>query len=119
MIKNHESGNDVLAGPWELGWRDRGMGHGDYGVMDDKGNLICLDIPKEIAQHIIDLHNVSLKKQPIVDKLVDDIVRSVVHDLHEGYVPGTPKIELQDIEACRQHLIEIIKPLVLSYEKKK
>ena len=26
---------------WEVAWKDRGMGHGDYGIIDDKENLIA------------------------------------------------------------------------------
>lgn len=29
---------------WLVGWRDRGLGHGDFGVIDDKQNIIA-DIP--------------------------------------------------------------------------
>ncbi len=26
---------------WTVGWKDRGMGHGDYGVIDETGKLIA------------------------------------------------------------------------------
>lgn len=56
---------------WVLGWRDRGLGHGDVCVITKPeegeealgGELVidCFTMPKELCEHIIDLHNKSLK----------------------------------------------------------
>lgn len=55
--------DDAITKPWTLGWRDRGLGHGDYGIMVGGklmiGDLACGDL----AEHIIDLHNRWLEDQ--------------------------------------------------------
>lgn len=30
-----------LGGPFSIGWRDRGLGHGDFGILDREGKLIA------------------------------------------------------------------------------
>ncbi len=37
------AGNQLesLGGPFSVGWRERGHGHGDYGVLDSDGVLIA------------------------------------------------------------------------------
>ncbi len=32
---------ESLGGPFAVGWRDRGMGHGDFGILDSEGELIA------------------------------------------------------------------------------
>lgn len=51
----------ILTAKWALGFRDRGLGHGDYGVIiEASGELLLPDVTRDVAQHIIDLHNASL-----------------------------------------------------------
>ena len=39
--------------PWALGYADRGMGHGSYGVLDAYGDLIVGALSREVAEHIV------------------------------------------------------------------
>ena len=39
--------------PWALAYRDRGLGHGDYGVMDANGVLVVGSLDPEIAELIV------------------------------------------------------------------
>jgi len=39
--------------PWSLGFRDRGLGHGDYGVLDCFGDPVVEDIEREDAELIV------------------------------------------------------------------
>ncbi len=50
---------EILKDKWTLGFKDRGLGYGDYAVMMDKEVLVKCP-SKEVAEHIIDLHNKSL-----------------------------------------------------------
>jgi len=54
----------MLTKKWELGWKWRGLGHGDYGIITEDQVLILPCPSKEIAEHIITLHNNNMKKQP-------------------------------------------------------
>jgi hypothetical protein len=51
----------VVKAKWQVCSRDRGMGHGDYGVSAKVGKQVVLivgDLPyKELAQNICDTHN--------------------------------------------------------------
>ena len=47
----------ILAAKWQVRFRDRGMGHGDFGVTTEDGTLIVGPTSQEIAQHIVELHN--------------------------------------------------------------
>ena len=51
---------EMLKSEWILGFKDRGLGHGDYGVVTSDQTLIveCPNIV--VAQHIVDLHNKEL-----------------------------------------------------------
>lgn len=47
---------EVIKSPWSLGFKDRGLGHGDYAIMIDK--MIVVKCPSyEVAKHILELHN--------------------------------------------------------------
>jgi len=53
----------LLNSEWIVGFQDRGMGHGNFGIITKKkGLLITQEIPKEIAEHIVEIHNYELKK---------------------------------------------------------
>ena len=56
-------GASLLTKPWSVGWHDRGMGHGDYGiVVKDTNELIAGPFSYiEVPEHIVDLHNKSLE----------------------------------------------------------
>jgi hypothetical protein len=53
---------DFLKIKWNLGFKDRGMGHGDFAVLTDKAELVAKCLSKEIAEHIIELHSKTLEK---------------------------------------------------------
>lgn len=47
---------EMIELPWSLGFKDRGLGHGDYAIMID--NTLVAECPsREVAEHIIKLHN--------------------------------------------------------------
>jgi hypothetical protein len=49
--------NVLLHKIWTLGYKDRGLGNGDWAVMTDD-DLLIVECPcKDIAEHIIKLHN--------------------------------------------------------------
>ena len=50
---------EVLLPDWALAFRDRGMGHGDFGVVvKDKDDKLVLECPsREVAEHIVEIHN--------------------------------------------------------------
>ena len=50
--------NGVLCAKWSLGAMDRGMGHYSYAVMtEDSEMVIECKTDRELAEHIIELHN--------------------------------------------------------------
>jgi hypothetical protein len=62
-----------LKQKWTLGFNDRGHGHGDYGVIvappeehDPEvlhfGEVIVEQLDKELADHLIKLHNQDLER---------------------------------------------------------
>jgi hypothetical protein len=55
---------EINSQEWALGFRDRGMGYGDYAVIVKETDVLIVECPYyEIAKHIIKLHNESLKKE--------------------------------------------------------
>jgi len=42
---------------WKLGFKDRGMGHGDFGVITTSGRLVVGCPSREVAEHLIEAHN--------------------------------------------------------------
>ncbi len=56
----------MLEKIWALGFKDRGHGHGDFGVITlDSSELVLECSSKELAEHIIKLHNDSIEKKKI------------------------------------------------------
>lgn len=53
---------DSLKIKWSLGFKDRGMGHGNFAVLTDKSELVAKCFSKETAEHIIELHNKTLEE---------------------------------------------------------
>jgi len=53
----------LLNGLWALGYRDRGHDHGDYAVMTKDGKMVVECPNLYVSQHIITLHNKSVKRQ--------------------------------------------------------
>ena len=52
----------LLTVKWEVGFKDRGMGHGDFAVI--AGDLVIVECPaKEIADHIAEAHNRMIKQK--------------------------------------------------------
>ena len=50
---------EMLNVKWDPAFKDRGFGHGDYGIMAN--GILILECPnEEIAYHIINLHNESM-----------------------------------------------------------
>lgn len=55
---------DKISKQWFLGFRDRGLGHGDFCVVAEDDQLVinAFDMSKELCQHIVDSHNDSRKQ---------------------------------------------------------
>lgn len=48
----------IIAAKWALGFNDRGHGNGDYGIiLEESGELVIANCGREVAEHIIQLHN--------------------------------------------------------------
>jgi len=47
----------MLDKVWVVGYRDRGMGHGDYAVMTRLNDMVTECPSMQVASHIINLHN--------------------------------------------------------------
>lgn len=87
VVKEYEERTQrMLTKEWVVGFKDRGMGHGDYGVVIPVENelsdeeleklsheelkcyfsevripeLVIPNIPRELAEHLVELHNKSL-----------------------------------------------------------
>ena len=43
--------------PWKLGYRDRGLGHGDFAVLDRFGDLVVETTNKAVAELIVSAVN--------------------------------------------------------------
>ena len=53
-----ETESDQLTAPrWHLGFRDRGLGRGDFAVLDQKGDVVIEVSDREIAELIISAVN--------------------------------------------------------------
>ncbi len=50
-----------IALKWELGFHDRFLGHGDYGIITAKGKLLIPALDKQLAEHIVGVHNGSIE----------------------------------------------------------
>ncbi len=57
--------------PWAIGYQDRGLGHGDFGVVDSKGNLVvgCCNSQEE-AENIVMAHN---NHYPLIEALQETL----------------------------------------------
>jgi len=55
-----KTGEEMITSEWSLGFKDRGFGHGDFGVVTSDQSLVveCPNIV--VAEHIINLHNKEL-----------------------------------------------------------
>ena len=62
--------NDIIKTKWELGYYDRGMGRGSFGILAENTKIVIIpELNKELAEHIINSHNESLTKQPVCHKI--------------------------------------------------
>ena len=58
---------DIITSKWAIGFHDRGLGHGDYGVIVaqteeeiercDAPTLVLPKLSRELAEHIVEAHN--------------------------------------------------------------
>ena len=56
----------LLKAKWSLGFKDRGMGHGDFAVVTKalKRDILIVECPnRAIAEHIIEAHNGTIKSR--------------------------------------------------------
>lgn len=95
-LKEHEEKlKRQLFCRWTLGFKDRGMGHGDWAVVTtgEVGKLeVIVECPnKEIAEHIIELHNARLPSAA-------EAVKEYLKDIPGFYVMGV-KSPLEDLVA--------------------
>ena len=52
--------DDFRKTKWTIGFKDRGLGHGDFAVMASAQDVVVECPSREVANHIIELHNKSL-----------------------------------------------------------
>jgi len=87
-----------LEKKWALGWKDRGLGHGDWAVIIEDAvetaeHLVVECKTKELAEHIINLHNQSLNKTTVQlypAASEDDPRSEICHECFYGY-PVKPR----------------------------
>ena len=49
---------EALQSEWAIGFHDRGMGRGDYAVIEKDTEVVIIKCPyREIAEHITSIHN--------------------------------------------------------------
>lgn len=47
---------------WTVGFRDRGMGHGDFGVVTKEGEYLIVECAwQRLAEYIVTIHNEKLE----------------------------------------------------------
>ena len=85
MIEEYEAPfKKIITQKWAIGFNDRGMGHGDYGIVVDRHEpteeefdemskeeilefhskpptFVAGPLPKIIVEHIIEVHNASIE----------------------------------------------------------
>ena len=69
---------EFLKKVWNLGFKDRGLGHGDYVVLCGT-ELIIECGSKNLAEHIINLHNRSLIENEV--ELAKDVIKPVIMEI--------------------------------------
>lgn len=47
----------IIEAKWMVGFKDRGLGHGDFGVITAKGEFVVGPCSHEVAEHIVKVHN--------------------------------------------------------------
>lgn len=52
--------SEILKVEWTLGFKDRGLGYGDFAIITPDRGLVIECPDQEVADHIIELHNKSL-----------------------------------------------------------
>ena len=61
MIEEQEAATAArLMRPWHLGFKDRGMGYGDFAVLTAAGDIVAEVTGKQTANRVIDDHNATL-----------------------------------------------------------
>ena len=63
LAKHKKSVRALLGAKWSVGFKDRGLGHGDFAVLTKIGELVVECPNKEIANHIVRLHNSDLSEK--------------------------------------------------------
>ncbi len=59
--KLREEIDEVLTCRWAVGFKDRGTGHGDFGVMVEDFSALVVECSNfKIAEHIVEIHNKNL-----------------------------------------------------------
>jgi len=52
---------DVLSVKWAVGFKDRGLGHGDYSAITEGGALVVECPDRAVAEHVVKIHNQQLE----------------------------------------------------------
>ena len=47
----------LVKAEWTVGFNDRGLGHGDFGVITTKGDFVVGPCSHALAGHIVEVHN--------------------------------------------------------------
>ena len=57
-----EKEDKMLSSVWDIGYRDRGHGHGDFAVIVKKTGDLVVECPNHaVAGHIVEVHNNALR----------------------------------------------------------
>jgi hypothetical protein len=67
-----------LASVWKVGFNDRGLGHGDFGVITEQGDLVIPDLDQQIAEHLVELHNKFNKMKESINNEIQDLKKMTI-----------------------------------------
>ena len=99
-----------LGGPFSVGWRDRGLGHGDYGILDKDGELIAKVVSGRGDHAFVFAASAMLlegcKKAlscASIDSSVRKLIETIVAEAEGGRTPYCP----ETIEEARRQGVPI------------
>ena len=72
----------MLTSKWAVGFHDRGLGHGDFGVIVEQTDEVLVPkISRELAEHLVEAHNRAI--DPQVHTITADQLKKLISDLSE------------------------------------
>ncbi len=84
----------MITSKWAVGFHDRGLGHGDYGVIvEQTEEVVVPSISKEMAEHLVEAHNRTITGE--WDLL--DIIKYAARVMHPMFNPDRHTSVGQDV----------------------